>query len=219
MSNQPSFATLVPMVVETTGRGERGYDIYSLLLKERIVFLGTPIDDAVANVIVAQLLFLQREDPDKEISMYINSPGGSISAGLAIYDTIQLVSAPVSTIAVGMTASMGTILLCCGTRGRRYALPNSTVHIHQPWGGVQGQAVDIEIEARRILRERERLNQILAHHTGQPLERIVVDTDRNYWMNAEEAVKYGIVDQVLSKAAKSQDKTSSGPAPEGSAGK
>ena len=219
MSNQPSLATLVPMVVETTGRGERGYDIYSLLLKERIVFLGTPIDDAVANVIVAQLLFLQREDPDKEISMYINSPGGSISAGLAIYDTIQLVSAPVSTIAVGMTASMGTILLCCGTRGRRYALPNSTVHIHQPWGGVQGQAVDIEIEARRILRERERLNQILAHHTGQPLERIVVDTDRNYWMNAEEAVKYGIVDQVLSKAAKSQDKTGSGPAPEGSAGK
>jgi len=209
MSNQSSFATLVPMVVETTGRGERGYDIYSLLLKERIVFLGTPIDDAVANVIVAQLLFLQREDPDKEISMYINSPGGSISAGLAIYDTIQLVSAPVSTIAVGMTASMGTILLCSGTRGRRYALPNSTVHIHQPWGGVQGQAVDIEIEARRILRERERLNQILAHHTGQPLERIVLDTDRNYWMNAEEAVKYGIVDQVLSKTSKSQDKSNS----------
>ena len=209
MSNQSSMATLVPMVVETTGRGERGYDIYSLLLKERIVFLGTPIDDAVANVIVAQLLFLQREDPDKEISIYINSPGGSISAGLAIYDTIQLVSAPVSTIAVGMTASMGTILLCSGTRGRRYALPNSTVHIHQPWGGVQGQAVDIEIEARRILRERERLNQILAHHTGQPLERIVLDTDRNYWMNAEEAVKYGIVDQVLSKTAKSQAKNSS----------
>lgn len=141
--------------------------------------------------------------------MYINSPGGSISAGLAIYDTIQLVSAPVSTIAVGMTASMGTILLCSGTRGRRYALPNSTVHIHQPWGGVQGQAVDIEIEARRILRERERLNQILAHHTGQPLERIVLDTDRNYWMNAEEAVKYGIVDQVLSKTAKNQDKSGS----------
>jgi ATP-dependent Clp protease protease subunit len=163
----------------------------------------------VANVIVAQLLFLQREDPEKEISMYINSPGGSISAGLAIYDTIQLVSAPVSTIAVGMTASMGTILLCAGSKGRRYALPNSTVHIHQPWGGVQGQAVDIEIEARRILRERERLNQILAHHTGQPLERIVLDTDRNYWMNAEEAVKYGIVDQVLSKNAKSQDKTGS----------
>lgn len=209
MSNQSNLATLVPMVVETTGRGERGYDIYSLLLKERIVFLGTPIDDAVANVIVAQLLFLQREDPDKEISMYINSPGGSISAGLAIYDTIQLVSAPVSTIAVGMTASMGTILLCSGTRGRRYALPNSTVHIHQPWGGVQGQAVDIEIEARRILRERERLNQILAHHTGQPLERIVLDTDRNYWMNAEEAVKYGIVDQVLSKTAKNQDKSGS----------
>ncbi|MGQ9492841.1 MAG: ATP-dependent Clp protease proteolytic subunit [Anaerolineae bacterium] len=191
--------TVIPMVIESTGRGERGYDIFSLLLKERIIFLGTPIDDTVANLIVAQFLFLQREDPEKEISLYINSPGGSISAGLAIYDTMQLVSAPISTIAVGMTASMGTILLCAGTKGRRYALPNATVHIHQPWGGVQGQAVDIEIEARRILRERERLNQILAKHTGQPLERIIQDTDRNFWMNADEAVEYGIIDEVLRK--------------------
>jgi len=193
------YNTVIPMVVETTGRGERGYDIFSLLLKQRIVFLGTLIDDTVANLVVAQLLFLQHDDPEKEISLYINSPGGAISAGLAIYDTMQLISPPVSTIAVGMTASMGTILLCAGTKGRRYALPNATVHIHQPWGGVQGQAVDIEIEARRILRERERLNQILAKHTGQPLERINQDTDRNYWMNAEEAVKYGIVDEVLIK--------------------
>ncbi|MBC7232955.1 MAG: ATP-dependent Clp protease proteolytic subunit [Chloroflexi bacterium] len=198
------YNTVIPMVIETTGRGERGYDIFSLLLKERIIFLGTPIDDTVANLIVAQFLFLQREDPEKEISLYINSPGGSISAGLAIYDTMQLVSAPVSTIAVGMTASMGTILLCAGTKGRRYALPNATVHIHQPWGGVQGQAVDIEIEARRILRERERLNQILAKHTGQPLERIIQDTDRNYWMNAEEAVQYGIIDEVLRKTEPSK---------------
>lgn len=192
--------TLIPMVVETTGRGERGYDIFSLLLKQRIVFLGTPIDDTVANVVVAQLLFLQHEDPEKELSLYINSPGGSISAGLAVYDTMQLITVPISTIAVGMTASMGTILLCAGTKGRRYALPNATIHIHQPWGGVQGQAVDIEIEARRILRERERLNQILAKHTAQPLERIIQDTDRNYWMNADEAVSYGIVDEVLTKA-------------------
>jgi len=193
------YSTVIPMVIETTGRGERGYDIFSLLLKERIIFLGTPIDDTVANLVVAQLLFLQREDPEKEISLYVNSPGGAISAGLAVYDTMQLLSAPISTIAVGMTASMGTILLCAGTKGRRYALPNATIHIHQPWGGVQGQAVDIQIEARRILRERERLNQILAKHTGQSLERIIQDTDRNYWMNAEEAVQYGIVDEVLRK--------------------
>jgi len=192
--------TLIPMVVETTGRGERGFDIFSLLLRQRIVFLGTAIDDAVANVIVAQLLFLEHEDAEKEISLYLNSPGGSISAGLAVYDTMQLIRAPVSTVAVGMTASMGTILLCAGSKGRRYALPNATIHIHQPWGGVQGQAVDIEIEARRILRERERLNHILAEKTGQPLERILQDTDRNYWMTAQEAVEYGIVDEVLSKA-------------------
>jgi ATP-dependent Clp protease protease subunit len=191
--------TVIPMVVETTGRGERGYDIYSLLLKQRIVFLGTPIDDQVANLIVAELLYLQHEDPEKEISLYINSPGGSITSGLAIYDTMHLISPPLSTIAVGMTASMGTILLCAGAKGRRYALPNATIHIHQPWGGVQGQAADIEIEARRILRERERLNQILAEKSGQPLERIVQDTDRNYWMTAQEAVDYGIVDEVLAK--------------------
>jgi len=197
--------TLVPMVIEATGRGERAMDIFSLLLKERIIFLGTPIDDNVANLVVAQLLFLEREDPDKEISLYLNSPGGAISAGLAVLDTMQLVRAPVSTIAVGMTASMGTILLCAGAKGKRYALPNATVHIHQPWGGVQGQAVDIEIEARRILRERERLNNILAERTGQTLERIVQDTDRNYWMTAEEAVEYGLVDEVLRRPQPSEE--------------
>lgn len=204
MSNRMR-TTLVPMVIEATGRGERAMDIFSLLLKERIIFLGTPIDDNVANLIVAQLLFLEREDPDKEISLYLNSPGGAISAGLAVLDTMQLVRAPVSTIAVGMTASMGTILLCAGAKGKRYALPNATVHIHQPWGGVQGQAVDIEIEARRILRERERLNRILAERTGQTIERIVQDTDRNYWMTAEEAVEYGLVDEVLRRPPPSEE--------------
>lgn len=204
MSNRMR-TTLVPMVIEATGRGERAMDIFSLLLKERIIFLGTPIDDNVANLVVAQLLFLEREDPDKEISLYLNSPGGAISAGLAVLDTMQLVRAPVSTIAVGMTASMGTILLCAGAKGKRYALPNATVHIHQPWGGVQGQAVDIEIEARRILRERERLNNILAERTGQTLERIVQDTDRNYWMTAEEAVEYGLVDEVLRRPQPSEE--------------
>ena len=196
-----TFDTLIPMVIEATGRGERAYDIYSLLLRNRIIFLGTAIDDNVANVVVAQLLFLAQQDPEKDISIYINSPGGQITAGLAIYDTIQLVTPPVSTIAVGMTASMGTILLCAGVKGQRYALPNATVHIHQPWGGVQGQAVDIEIEAKRILRQRERLNQILSKHTGQSMERINQDTDRNYWMSAEEAIAYGIVDEVLTKPA------------------
>jgi len=204
MSNRMR-TTLVPMVIEATGRGERAMDIFSLLLKERIIFLGSPIDDTVANLVVAQLLFLEREDPDKEISLYLNSPGGAISAGLAVLDTMQLIRAPVSTIAVGMTASMGTILLCAGAKGKRYALPNATVHIHQPWGGVQGQAVDIEIEARRILRERERLNRILADRTGQTLERIMQDTDRNYWMTAEEAVEYGLVDEVLRRAQPSEE--------------
>ena len=189
---------LIPMVIESSNRGERAYDIYSLLLRERIVFLGQPIDDQVANVIVAQLLFLDREDPERDISIYINCPGGVITAGLAIYDTMQLVRAPVSTICVGLAASMGTVLLAAGAKGKRYALPNATVHIHQPWGGVQGQAVDIEIEAKRILRERERLNAILARHTGKAVERIVQDTDRNYWMTAQEAVDYGVVDEVLS---------------------
>jgi len=196
-----TYDTLIPMVIEATGRGERAYDIFSLLLRNRIIFMGTAIDDNVANLIVAQLLFLAQQDPDKDISLYINSPGGQITAGLAIYDTMQLVTPQVSTIAVGMTASMGTILLCAGAKGKRFALPNATVHIHQPWGGVQGQAVDIEIEARRILRERERLNQILSRHTGQTIERINHDTDRNYWMNADEAVAYGIVDEVLTKSA------------------
>jgi ATP-dependent Clp protease protease subunit len=192
-----SLNNLVPMVIETSNRGERAYDIYSLLLRERIIFLGQPIDDQVANLIVAQLLFLDREDPERDINLYINCPGGVITAGLAIYDTMQLIRAPVSTNCVGLAASMGTVLLAAGAKGKRFALPNSTVHIHQPWGGVQGQAVDIEIEARRILRERERLNAILAKHTGRPVERIVQDTDRNYWMTAQEAVEYGVVDEVL----------------------
>jgi len=199
---------VIPMVVENTGRGERAYDIFSLLLKERIIFLGTPIDDHVANLVVAQMLFLDREDPDKDIRMYINCPGGSITAGLAMYDTMQIVSAPVSTICVGLAASMGTVLLSAGAKGRRYALPNSTIHIHQPWGGAQGQAVDIEIEARRIMRERERLNQLLAKHTGQTVERIIHDTDRNYYMDAPEAVAYGLIDEVLQspKAEKKEEK-------------
>lgn len=191
---------IIPMVIESTGRGERAYDIFSLLLKERIIFLGTPIDDHVANLVVAQMLFLDREDPDKEIRLFINCPGGSITAGLAIYDTMQMVSATVSTTCVGLAASMGTVLLSAGAKGRRFALPNSTIHIHQPWGGAQGQAVDIEIEARRIMRERERLNQLLAFHTGQPVERIVHDTDRNYYMDAPEAVKYGLIDEVLTSS-------------------
>jgi ATP-dependent Clp protease protease subunit len=198
MSNRTEN-TFAATLIERRGQGGQGVSIFSLLLEERIVFLGAPIEDSTANNVVAALLWLQREDPEKEISIYINSPGGTVTAGLAIYDTMQLVSAPISTVAVGMTASMGTILLCAGTKGRRYALPNATIHIHQPWGGVQGQAVDIEIEARRILRERERLNQILSKHTGQPLERIVQDTDRNYWMSAEQAVQYGIIDEVLQK--------------------
>lgn len=193
---------LIPMVVENTGRGERAYDVFSLLLKERIIFLGTPIDDQIANIIVAQLLFLQREDPEKEIRLYVNSPGGIIYAGLAIYDTMQVISCPVSTYCVGLAASMATVLLAAGHPGRRYALPNSLIHIHQPLGGAQGQAVDIEIEARRIIRERERLNEILSKHTGQPLERIIRDSDRNYYMEPQAAVEYGIVDEVLLPAQK-----------------
>ncbi len=188
---------IIPMVVENTGRGERAYDIFSLLLRNRIIFLGTPIDDHVANLVVAQMLILDREDSDKEIRLYINCPGGSITAGLAMYDTMQIVSAPVSTICVGLAASMGTVLLSAGSKGRRFALPNSTIHIHQPWGGAQGQAVDIEIEARRIMRERGRLNEILAKNTGQPIDRIIHDTDRNYYMDAPEAVEYGLIDEVL----------------------
>ena len=188
---------LIPMVIESSGRGERMYDIYSMLLQQRIIFLGTPIDDQVANVIVAQLLYLEHEDHDREIQFYINSPGGGISAGLAIYDTIQLISAPVSTIAVGLAASMGTILLTGGTTGRRYALPNATIHLHQPIGGVRGQAVDIEIEAKEILRMRDLLNHILRKHTGLSDEDILRYTDRNFYMTAPQAQELGIIDQVL----------------------
>jgi ATP-dependent Clp protease protease subunit len=188
---------IIPMVIESSGRGERAYDIYSLLLKERIIFLGTPIDDQVANLIVAQLLFLNHEDPEKEIQMYINSPGGVIYAGLAIYDTMQMISNPISTVAVGVTASFGTVLLAAGTKGRRYALPNATIHMHQPLGGAQGQATDIEIQARQILRLKALLLNILAKHTGQPLEVIERDSDRDYYLEAKTAVDYGLVDQVL----------------------
>ena len=206
MDNITYPQNVIPMVVENSGRGERVYDIFSLLLRNRIIFLGTPIDDHIANLVVAQMLFLDREAGDQEIRLYINCPGGSITAGLAIFDTMQIVSAPVSTICVGLAASMGTVLLSAGAKGRRYALPNSTIHIHQPWGGAQGQAVDIEIEARRIMRERERLNQILADRTSQPLERIVHDTDRNYYMDAPEAVTYGLMDEVLISPGKGDGK-------------
>ena len=193
---------LIPMVIETTGRGERAYDIYSLLLKERIMFLGTPINDQVANLIVAQLLFLNREDPEKIIELYINSPGGSIYAGLAIYDTMLQLTAPISTVAVGVTASMGTLLLAAGTKGHRYALPHATIHLHQPLGGAQGQATDIEIQAKEILRLRAELNNILVKHTGQTTETIEHDTERDYYMDAAGAVKYGVVDQVLAASEK-----------------
>jgi ATP-dependent Clp protease protease subunit len=189
--------SLIPTVVEQTHRGERGWDIYSRLLKDRIVFLGTAINDPVANVVVAQLLFLESEDPDKEIAIYINSPGGSVTAGFAIYDTMNHVKAPISTICVGQAASMGAFLLSCGTKGRRFALPNCRIMVHQPWGGAQGQASDIEIQAREILRLRDRLNKILAHNTGQMLERIQNDTDRDRFMSAYEARDYGLVDEVM----------------------
>lgn len=189
--------SLIPMVIETTGRGERAYDIYSLLLKNRIVFVGTPINDQVANLIVAQLLYLSNEDNESPIQMYINSPGGQVYAGLAIYDTMQMIPNPISTLAVGVTASFGTVLLTAGTKGQRYALPHATIHMHQPLGGAQGQATEIEIQAREILRLKTRLNEILAMHTGQTMEVIERDTERDYYMSAEQAVDYGIVDQVM----------------------
>lgn len=189
----------VPIVVEQSGRGERSYDIYSRLLKDRIIFLGTAIDDTVANLVVAQLLFLESEDPDKDISIYINSPGGSVTAGLAIYDTMKYIKPDVSTICIGMAASMGAVLLTAGARGKRIALPNSRIMIHQPMGGMQGQASDIEIHAKEILKTRAKLNEILAKHTGQPLERIEADTDRDFYMSAEEAQQYGIVDKIIEK--------------------
>jgi ATP-dependent Clp protease protease subunit len=184
------------MVIETTGRGERAYDIYSLLLKNRIVFVGTPITDQVANVIVAQLLFLSSEDPEAPIQMYINSPGGQVYAGLAIYDTMQMIPNPVSTLAVGMTASFGTVLLTAGTKGERFALPNATIHLHQPLGGAQGQASDIEIQAKEILRLKDQLNDILAAHTGQDVSTIEEDTNRDFYLDAYGAVEYGLVDRV-----------------------
>ncbi len=197
---------LVPMVVEQTNRGERSYDIYSRLLKDRIIFLGSAIDDMVANVVIAQLLFLEAEDPDKDISLYINSPGGSVSAGMAIFDTIQHIRADVSTICVGMAASMGAVLLAAGQKGKRYALPNAEVMIHQPLGGTQGQATDIEIHARHIIATKEKLDRILVERTGQPLERIQQDTDRDYFMNAIEAKEYGIIDDVMTQPKKSASK-------------
>ena len=189
---------VIPSVVEANSRGERSYDIYSLLLKERIVFLGTPIDDQVANLIVAQLLWLDREEPDREIKLYINSPGGEVHAGFAIHDTMQLVKSPVSTYAIGLTASFGTILLTSGAKGRRFAMPNATIHMHQPHGGAQGQTSDIVIAAQELVRSRERLNQILVATTGQPREIIERDTDRDFYLDAYKAVEYGLIDTVLS---------------------
>ncbi len=204
MNNYPM--NIMPHVVETGPRGERSWDIYSLLVKERIIMLFFPIDDVVANTIIAQFLYLDREDPDKDISMYIQSPGGIISAGLAIYDTMQLIRSPVSTICVGMAASMATLLLCSGAKGKRYALPNSTIHMHQPLGGAHGQASDILIAAREISRQKDLINNILVKHTGQPLDKITRDTDRDFYLNPEQAVEYGIVDEILTKATKEEDK-------------
>ena len=192
-----SHSYLVPMVVESTNRGERAFDIYSRLLKERIIFIGTPVDDQVANLVIAQLLFLQSEDPEKDISIYINSPGGQVTAGLAIYDTMQYVRPSVSTICIGMAYSMGAVLLAGGSDGRRYALPHANILIHQPWGGMQGQASDIQIHAKEILRTRELLNGILARHTGQPIERVQQDTERDYFLTPEQAKSYGLIDDII----------------------
>lgn len=190
---------LVPMVVEQTGRGERAYDIYSRLLKDRIIFIGSPIDDILANLVVAQLLFLEAEDPEKDINLYVNSPGGSVTAGLAIYDAIQHIKSDVSTICVGQAASMGALLLAAGTTGKRFALPHARILIHQPMGGFQGQATDIDIQAREILRMKEELNRILQHHTGQDMERIQQDTDRDFFMTPEQAKEYGIIDEIITR--------------------
>jgi ATP-dependent Clp protease protease subunit len=193
---------VIPMVIESGTRGERAFDIYSLLLRERIVFLGTPINDQIANLIIAQLLFLDREDPDKDISLYIHSPGGVITAGMAIYDTMQLIRAEVSTICLGMAASMGTVLLCAGAKGKRYALPNSTIHIHQAIGGAQGQAADVAIQAREIMRLQELIRDIFVKQTGQTVEKIVHDMDRDYFMTAQQAKEYGLIDEILVKPTK-----------------
>ncbi|MFH0768402.1 MAG: ATP-dependent Clp protease proteolytic subunit [Chloroflexota bacterium] len=204
MNNLPM--NVIPGVIESGPRGERFWDIYSLLLKERIIMLFTPILDQYANVIIAQLLYLDREDPDKDISMYIQSPGGVISAGLAIYDTMQLIRPDVSTICVGMTASMATVLLCAGAKGKRYALPNSTIHMHQASGGAQGQAADIQIAAREIARQQDIIKDIIVRHTGQPLDKVTHDTDRDFYLNPQQAVEYGIVDEILGKPKKEQAK-------------
>lgn len=196
------MSILIPMVVEQTGRIERAYDIYSRLLKDRIVFVGTLIDDNVSNIVIAQLLFLQMEDPEKDISLYINTPGGAVTSGLAIYDTMQFVKPDVCTYCVGQATSMGALLLSAGTKGKRYALPHARIMIHQPWGGVQGAAADINIQAREILRLREKINELLAKHTGQGIEKIAKDTDRDYFMSAEEAKAYGIVDEVITTVKK-----------------
>jgi ATP-dependent Clp protease protease subunit len=202
---------LVPIVVEQTNRGERAYDIYSRLLKDRIIFLGAPIDDVFANLVIAQLLFLEAEDPEKDINLYVNSPGGSVTAGLGIYDTMQYVKPPINTICLGQAASMGALLLTAGTKGKRFALPNARVMIHQPLGGFQGQATEIDIHAREILKIRERLNEIMAKHTGQSIEKISHDTERDYFMSGEEAKRYGLIDEVITrppkvvKAAESSD--------------
>ena len=195
MAMQPE--NIIPMVIEQGARGERAFDIYSLLLKERIIFLGTPISDQVANLIVAQLLYLAREDPEKDISLYLNSPGGVVTSGFAIMDTMEHIPCDVSTICVGACASMGTVLLAAGTKGKRFALPNSTIHMHQPLGGAQGQASDIEIAAREILRLQDRLRQLISDKTGQPYERVARDTDRDYYLTADQAVEYGLIDEVL----------------------
>lgn len=194
---QPS--NVIPMVIESGARGERAFDIYSLLLRERIIMLGMPINDQVANVIVAQLLYLEREDPDKDISLYIHCPGGIISSGLAIYDTMQLIRPDVSTICVGLAASMGTVLLCAGAKGKRYALPHATIHMHQAMGGAQGQAADIEIAAREIMRMQELIRGIIVKHTAQPMDKVIHDTDRDFYLDPDQAVEYGIVDEILGK--------------------
>jgi ATP-dependent Clp protease protease subunit len=191
--------SLVPIVIEQSGRGERAYDIYSRLLRDRIIFIGTAIDDTIANLVIAQLLFLESEDPEKDIYLYVHSPGGLVTAGLAIYDTMQYIKPQISTICMGMAASMGTILLAAGAKGKRSALPHARIHIHQPLGGVSGQVADIEIHAKEYLKVRQRLNEIMSHHTGQPIERLEKDTDRDFYMSAEEAKEYGIIDEVIAK--------------------
>lgn len=198
----------VPTVIESSSRGERGWDIYSLLLRERIIFLGTAVNDQVANLIIAQLLYLDREDPDKDINLYINSPGGVISSGLAIYDTMQIIRPQISTICLGMAASFGTVLLAAGTKGKRFALPNSTIHMHQAIGGAQGQAADIAIAAREIMRLQEILRNILAKHSGQTLEKISHDTDRDFYLNPQQAVEYGLIDEILEPLKKDEKKSS-----------